>query len=928
MSARVEQALVSVSTGAMNSLLVKLTILLDDGHVKFRNIAKELSFVRDELSTMKAFLDTLADREDLNPVTKEWKNQVREMAYDIEDWIDEVMHHLSEDGTRGGPIMKIIQHLNMLKTKIRIANEIQQIKTRVVEVSHRHKRYKIDLSIPRSEYVSIDPRLHALFTDKDGLEGIDGPGNELVKLLMDEHQQLKVVSVVGIGGLGKTTLANEVYRRIGDQFDCQAFVSVSQRPEMTRILSNILLQLGEQPPSQPCEVQNLLYVLRKHLQDRRYLVIIDDLWDESAWDILRCALPNNDHASRVITTTRIETVAIACCSYRHECVYKMAPLDYQHSKRLFLNRVFGSDDTCPEQLRDVSSEILEKCAGLPLAIISISSLLANQSTTSFEQWEHLRNSLGNKLGKLSALDGMRRILHLSYKNLPSYLKACFLYLGIYPEDHTFRKSDVVRQWIAEGFISKLQGQDAENAATCYFNELVNRSMILPIEINYQHEVLSCKLHDMMLDLILSECSEENFMTIMDKCNATLGLHNNIRRLSVQYDNRNHGVMAPATNLSHVRSIGIFGGSNFLHMHHLSQFNFLRILVIDFSDVSYKMKLDLTGLCKLHQLRYLKIETNIHVQIQLPSQIGELQQLETLNIEWGSVVIPSDIVCLPCLIHLIIPEGTRLPDGIANMKSLVTLQSFDLGQNSLDNIKGLCELTNLRDLNICYSGTPSISNTEIYDGLCSSLEMLSNLKNLYLYWPGICSNGLSLLNPSSRHFQTLELVYWCFPKVPRWVGELHKLQILKIAVEELSMDGFLMLASLPALTNLGLRTQRSPRESITIHNMAFPALKYFKYWCRAPRLTFEAGAMPKLEKLKLRFKEILEVPSGTEHLLGLKEIFLEIGGLRGKQPRRKGALCEWIMAINMHPGRPSVKIVSSPHMYHSDEEADKEGARDT
>uniref|UniRef100_A0A0A9HE63 NB-ARC domain-containing protein n=1 Tax=Arundo donax TaxID=35708 RepID=A0A0A9HE63_ARUDO len=209
----------------MNSLLDKLTILMDEEHVSFSNISKELSFLRDELSTMNAFLETLSDKDELNPLTKEWKNQV---SYDIEDWIDEVMHHLSQDGTKAGPIWKIVQHLNMLRTKNRIASEIQQIKTRVEEVSHRHKRYKIDVSISRSEYVSVDRRLHAFYGDEDGLEGIDGPRNDLVKWLMDEDQRLKVVSVVGIGGLGKTTLANEVSKRIGEEFDCQAFVSVSE----------------------------------------------------------------------------------------------------------------------------------------------------------------------------------------------------------------------------------------------------------------------------------------------------------------------------------------------------------------------------------------------------------------------------------------------------------------------------------------------------------------------------------------------------------------------------------------------------------------------------------------------------------------------------------------------------------------------------
>lgn len=248
-----------------------------------------------------------------------------------------------------------------------------------------------------------------------------------------------------------------------------------------------------------------------------------------------------------------------------------------------------------------------------------------------------------------------------------------------------------------------------------------------------------------------------------------------------------------------------------------------------------------------------------------------------------------------------------------MKALVTLQSFDLGENSIDNVKGLGQLTNLRDLNLCNSGT-SISNIALYvDVLRSSLEMLQNLKFLYLYWPGICGSGLSSLRPLPCHLKTLEMIYWQFSKVPRWVGELQKLQVLTIGVTELSIEGFLVLARLPALTNLGLHAQVPPRESITIHGMAFPALKYFKYWCRTPRLTFEAGAMPKIERLKLRFKEISETPSGIVHLLGLKKVFLEIGGRGGKVPRRGGALSELIMTIKTHPSHPKLKIVSCPHL---------------
>lgn len=259
----------SISMGVMNSLLDKLAILMDEEHTEFNSMSKELSFIRDELSTMNASLEILADKEELDPLTKNWRNQVREMAYDIEDWIDEVMRHASQNGTPAAFISKIIQHLNMLRTKSRISNKIRQIKTRVMELSHRHKRYKIDVSISTSKYVFVDPRLHALYADEDGLKGMDVPRNELVELLLDKDQRLRVVSVVGIGGLGKTTLANEVYKRIGDRFDCQAFVSVSQKPDMTRILANMSSQLGQEP-SQPRGVQNLINDLRKHLQDKRY----------------------------------------------------------------------------------------------------------------------------------------------------------------------------------------------------------------------------------------------------------------------------------------------------------------------------------------------------------------------------------------------------------------------------------------------------------------------------------------------------------------------------------------------------------------------------------------------------------------------------------------------------------------------------------
>ncbi|EEE50741.1 hypothetical protein OsJ_31063 [Oryza sativa Japonica Group] len=710
------------------------------------------------------------------------------MAYEIEDWIDEAMHHLTKDDSNSGFISKIIFRLNRMRTQNRMANQINEVKTRVVEMSHRHKRYKLDASISTSDYTAIDPRLCALYADAEALVGMDGPRDEITKWFMGADQQLMVVSVLGIGGLGKTALANEVYKKIGGQFDCHAFISISQKPD------------------------------------------------------IMCP-PQNNHASRVITTTRIEKVAMECCSYRCEFIYKMKPLNEHDSRRLFFNRIFGSENACPERFKGVSTGILQRCGGLPLAIVSVSSLLANPATSVDRQWEYVSNSLSDKFGIMPALDGMRNILHLSYKNLPYHLKTCFLYLGIYPEDYIIRKSDVVRQWITEGFVHKAQVQDAEDVAGSYFNELVNRSMILPTDIDYQNNVVSCKLHDMMLDLILYEAAEERFFTVTDNFSTLLGLHNSVHRLSLQYDNGNHDTAAATTSLTYLRSLAIFGNSKYMHMHHLSDFKFLRVLITVFSDAVHQMSLDLTGIRQLFQLRYVKIEANIHVQIQLPAQIQELKLLESIDIEWGSVCIPPDIVHLPHLIHLVIPEGTGLPDGIGNLKSLITLRSFDLGENSLHNIRSIRELTNLKDLNLCYSGKNVVSNMETWiDVLRSSLEKLSNLKYLHLYWPGTCENGLCSLNPPSRHLQRLEMAYWWFSKVPKWIGGLHELHVLKLAVKEVSDDDITLLAQLPSLTNLGLRMRGAPKQKIIIYKKAFPVLRYFKFWCSTPCLVFEASVM--------------------------------------------------------------------------------------
>ncbi|WVZ95546.1 hypothetical protein U9M48_041297 [Paspalum notatum var. saurae] len=647
------------------------------------------------MSAMNALLHKLDDADELDPEARNWRNQVRDMAYDIEDCIDDFTNNVVVDSgatnskaAMGGFLdrafsslpcrrrwslfdarvylrMSVAAHFRppiSCRAHLEAAWQIKELRTRLQEINERHKRYKVDRCCARATAsVVVDPCISAFYKEAASLVGIDGPKRELTKLVMDEEERLKVMSIVGFGGLGKTTLASQVYRQVGGQFSCKAFVSVFQKPDMARLLTSVLFQL-KQHPFDACGVQDLINTLWEYLQDK----------------------------SRVIITTRLGDVARTCSS-DHGCIHNMNPLNEQDSRKLFFNRIFGSKDGCPPHLTQVSCKILKKCGGLPLAIVTVASILACQPTRLEEQWEYIQNSLSsNKFSRQSTLEDMMHILELSYKSLPHHLKACFLYLGAYPEDSVISKVEVLKRWVAEGFVSHSPGQDAWAVAESYFNELVNRSMI---QLPYQQ----------------GHCTEDK-----------------IRRLTIDLNGVVDDTMAMniTRKVSHVRSLAVFGGTRWVHP--LLEFKFLRVLILEF--FLHEMIINLTGINQL----YLKVEYKeclldgdipSQVSIVLPSQIRRLQHLETLELPWVSdCSIPSIsyIIDLPRLTHLVLRQHKGgMPDGIGKVKSLRTLHGFNLPVSSIENINGLGELTNLSDLSVhCGKGHPNSTDTRM-DG-CSKL----------------------------------------------------------------------------------------------------------------------------------------------------------------------------------------------------------------
>lgn len=277
---------VSAATGALSSLLSKLSDLLTDQYKQGKGLRRDIDFLRRELTDMNAALEKLADMEKLDAQTKVWRDKVREMAYDVEDSIDIFMLKLGQgDDDDDNLFRRIVGKVRELRLHYQFADKIQELRARVVEQSQSRERYRIDDgSISESRVVvEVDPRLPALFEDAKRLVGIDGPREEIIKRLMGEDdgyhcsRRCEVLSIVGFGGLGKTTLANQVYSKIKDEFACAAFVTVSRTPHIPKFLKDILSGVGYRDTEVEDDVQKLIEILRATLNDKRY-VFIWSLW--------------------------------------------------------------------------------------------------------------------------------------------------------------------------------------------------------------------------------------------------------------------------------------------------------------------------------------------------------------------------------------------------------------------------------------------------------------------------------------------------------------------------------------------------------------------------------------------------------------------------------------------------------------------------
>uniref|UniRef100_A0A8R7QWI3 Disease resistance protein RPP13 n=1 Tax=Triticum urartu TaxID=4572 RepID=A0A8R7QWI3_TRIUA len=510
-----------LATGAMGNLLLKLGKLLKEEYKLQTGVKENVQYLERELKTMHASLRKVGDvpRDQLDELVKLWVDDVRDLSYKMEDIVDTFLVSIEgpEPTAKPPKLKQLMKKMSDLftkgKTRHGIGDDINDIKVRVQEAADRRDRYKVnDVVVNPTGATMIDPRLLALYKDKKELVGIDGALTEITKMLTDGEgdafKQLKILSIFGFGGLGKTTLAKAVYDKLQAPFDCSAFVPIGRNPSMKKLLNDILFGINKQMQLGLDERQ-LIDELRRLLKNKRFFIVIDDIWDTEIWKIIMCAFTHNNSASRIITTTCILEVATQSGE-----VYRLEPLSHDLSRELFNTRLFGgkSNNSYDEPM-EAYDKILHKCGGVPLAITTIASLLVGKPV---EFWSKIYDSIGFGDQDNKDVDTTRKILLFSYYDLPCHLQTCLLYLSIYPEDHMIKKDSLIWKWIAEGFVHEEPWVGLYEIGEKYFNELVNKSMIQPIEHHANKGIIiGCRVHDMVLDMICMLGKEENFVTVLN-----------------------------------------------------------------------------------------------------------------------------------------------------------------------------------------------------------------------------------------------------------------------------------------------------------------------------------------------------------------------------------------------------------------------------
>ncbi|XP_028091189.1 disease resistance protein RPM1-like isoform X2 [Camellia sinensis] len=881
-----------MALAAVGLLIGRIVSALENEASLIGGVQDELIQLNHELTSMRAFLEdadktTIQTEGEKTWEANTWVANVRDLAYEVEDIIDEYMYYMNKQKVCGKFtrfLRQIVYAPKNLWVRHRIATKLQKINSMIKAIPERNRCYGVDrvgeASSSSQDHQSRLSNLSesSLFFKDDDLVGIEDGKKQLLDWLVDkEESQRTVISVVGIGGSGKTTLVAQAYnsRIVKRQFDCYAWITVSQKFVVDDLLRSMIKEFyGGAKEAIPVDLSSLSYrelieMITNFLRLKRYVIVFDDVWSSNLWRDIHVSLLDEGLGSRVILTTRKEDVASSSFRVKSH-VHYIKLLGASDAWNLFCMKAFSSNPNrcCPQHLKTLAQDLVAKCKGLPLAIVALRGVMSSKYLES--EWRNIYSSLSWELSNNPGLEVVKTILLLSFNDLPYRLKCCFLYCCLFPEDYKIKRKRLIRLWMAEGFVEKVRGRTPEEVAESYLMELICRSMLQVVVRNQFGRPKRCKMHDLMRELAISTSETEKF------CVAYYGREANDeesatnRRMSIQSIDRElqswnwKGMMK-------LRSLLVFV------VEEIALPLGLRLLrVLDLENAPIEVLPE--ELVDLFNLRYLNLKrTRVK---ELPKSIGRLFNLNTLDITDSKIeVLPAGITELQNLRHLMMnhfeygildgfyfSRGTTTPSNICKLKSLQVLTGVEPPADLMKRIKSMTQLkrigfTNMREVD--------------EEDLCTAIQNMSLLRRLsvrmidedeYL--------RMDALSSPPRYLKKLALV-GKLEKVPCWFHSLQNLTALSLGWSRLTEDPIPYIQALPNLGRLALCNAYEGGGQLCFSE-GFHKLRILCLW-NFPQLNeiiIERGVMPGLQEFNIwRCMQLKILPHGIEYLEDLQELDL-------------------------------------------------------
>lgn len=751
--------------------------------LEFRSQFTEL---KTQLDLMKSFLADANKLKRKEETVKTTLSMIRELTYDAEDILTDCLLRAEyhEDVFRCNNFLSrkmIFQH--------RTGKRLKDINRRIEEMQKILKTYfkTIGQQSSYDDGGSIIRRWTSPAFDESSIVGLAEDTEKIIGWILPRKTKLHKVGIVGMGGLGKTTITQKIYNNdlILERFEERIWVSISQTVNEEEIMKTMLKQLGED--AYGLDMGQMLPKIKQALEGKDYVIVMDDVWSAHGWwERLLAGLPKREgQSSAIIITTRKESVSIEM-GVEKARTHQPRILNEEESWALFCRIAFSSEKEAKQHndlLEKLGKDIVKKCCGLPLAIKTVGGLLKSK-TLSTDVWRRISNNFHDELATREGESSVMASLQLSYDELPTRLKQCLLCFSIYPEDSVISAEQLVHWWVGEGFVQGKDSRTAIELAFDFLSELISRCLVEVVkQRGFDGRVYSCKMHDLVRDLTIKIAREEDFCSFDEQGKQRPAVQS--RRLGFTGEED----VKSMNRKSKLRAFLMMSTSPISFDRAIPLYRVKSLRVLDFSQNKLEnipiQKL-LHWIISLERLAYLNLRGVVALK-ELPQLIGELRNLQLLVLTGCNNLqkLPSSITNLQKLTVLDIGHCPiqYLPQGLGRLSNLQELSGFTVPSAAFRNGCHLGELQGLLQLKVL-----RINISEESDIAEDELTVLSQLKQLKVL--SINAEGcekeeifrkLDGLSPPP-HLEELYLRYYRGVTTPMWINPKSLCDLQYLCIE--------------------------------------------------------------------------------------------------------------------------------------------------